>query len=57
MNILSISDPNEATDELIQKIQLCTKKAEITIKKKHNNNKIPRKDWITKGIIISCEHK
>ena len=56
MNILSISDPNEATDELIQKIQFCTKQAEITIKKKHNNNKIPRKDWITKGIIISCEH-
>ena len=26
-------------------------------KRKRNDKNLPRKDWITKGIIISCNHK
>ena len=44
-----------ATAELIQKIPYNTKKAEKSIR--NHNNKIPRRDWITKGNIISFEHK
>ena len=55
--ISTMHDPNAATDTLIKNIQICIKNSYETKKKKHNNNRLPRKDWITKGIIISCNKK
>ena len=40
---ISINDINEATDELIKKIQLCVKNSE-NIHKNHNNNKNSRNE-------------
>lgn len=54
----SMQDPNDAINCLISDIQCCLEK--IKQKNKHqakNKNNKPRKDWITKGIIVSCEKK
>ena len=56
--MLTIQEPNCATDEIIMTINQCVEKASIVIKKKRCDRKCkPRKKWITKAIIISCEKK
>lgn len=55
--ILSIHDPNCATDEIISKINQCVEQASTVIKQKRYNRNKPRKKWITEGIIISCRKK
>lgn len=58
LSVLSISNPNEATIALIRMIQGCIKLATVNKTIKKNNSKyIPRKEWITKAIIVSCERK
>ena len=54
--IESMHDPDEATEFLISEIQDCLEKSKEVFKTK-NNNRYPRKDWITKAIMISCEKK
>ena len=47
-----------AINELIKMIQLCIEKATIIKKSIRNSrNKIPRKKWISKTIIVSCNKK
>ena len=56
--ILSVQDPNIAIDSLIHMIQNCINNA--TLNKKVNKNVTktnPRKNWITKAIITSCNKK
>lgn len=56
--ILSMQDPNEATDFLISLIHKCMDSAKFDYKKsKHKTNMKPRSKWITEGIIISCNTK
>lgn len=54
--ILSMQDPDLATDELINKIQFCIEQAK-TVKNLTKDKNRPRKEWITKGIIESCKRK
>lgn len=57
-SILSIQDPVCATNELINKITHCMENSTYSIKyKRKDKNNIPRKKWITKAIIISCNKK
>ena len=51
--LMSIQDPNAATDELINKIKHCIEMAKTTKKDKNKG----RKSWITKSIMKSCETK
>ena len=51
-----MSDPNKATDTLIQYIQECIQKSYKTVKKKHNKKQFPRKIWINNDIIIPCNN-
>lgn len=46
------TDPNTAINKLIDKIKYCINKSKVTMKKKK-----PRSNWITKGIMISCQTK
>lgn len=55
--ILSIQDPNYAINELIKKIHICAGKATVEKKKIRNKEKVPRNEWITKAIIVSCNKK
>ena len=49
-------DPDEATTLLISEIQDCLIMCKEKLKTKINK-RYPRKDWITKAIMISCEKK
>ena len=52
-----INDPNIVLNNLIHKIKSCLGKAEYT-KKTHKTNILkPRKDWVTKAIMISSKTK
>ena len=55
-SILSIQDPDIATNKLIELIKMITEKAQ-TKKRKYNDNNMPRKKWITEGIMNSCKTK
>lgn len=56
--ILSIQDPNQAVNALVNKINICIEQSMIT---KNNNKKTskskPRHLWITSAIINSCSKK
>ena len=52
-----INDPNIALNNLNDKIKLCLSKAEYTKKTNTTNIMKPRKDWITKAIMISSKTK
>ena len=52
-----INDPNIALNNLIDKIKICLSKAEYTKKFNKTNIMNPRKDWITKAIMISSKTK
>lgn len=58
-SILLITDPDEATNVLINKIVECTGQSRTTTQKNRNsyNGNTPRSDWITQGIMISCKYK
>ncbi|OXU18364.1 hypothetical protein TSAR_009880 [Trichomalopsis sarcophagae] len=56
-DILLMSDPNLALNELIAKIETCTKKAQYTVKNNKHNKMKSRKDWITPAIINSYNKK
>lgn len=55
--INQLDDPNIAMNTLIDKIKYCINKAEETNTNKKGNKSKPRKNWITKGIIVSCQTK
>lgn len=55
-NIESMHDPEEATSLLISEIQYCIEKSKSVLRTKNNKGN-PRKDWITKAIMISCDQK
>lgn len=48
-NILSLDDPNDATNLFISEIAFCINKSLLKNKKK-NKPSIPRKTWITQAI-------
>lgn len=50
-------DPTQAADALILLISSCVEKAYTVKKTNHKNKQLPRKTWITKGIIVSCNKK
>ena len=52
-----INDPNIALNNLIDKIKMCLSKAEYTKKPNKTNIMNPRKDWVTKAIMISSKTK
>ena len=52
-----INDPNIALNYLIDKIKICLSKAEYTKKTNKTNIMKPRKDWLTKAIMISSKTK
>ena len=52
-----INDPNIALNKLIDKIKICLSKAEYTKKPNKTNIMNPRKDWVTKAIMISSKTK
>ena len=55
---MSIRDPNNAIDALISKIKDCLNNATVSkTREKSDRNMIPRKNWITPAIIISCNRK
>ena len=57
-SIKAINDPNLATDHMIRKIQTCIDCSNYKVNTNGRKaNKLPRKVWITKAIIISCERK
>lgn len=57
-HVLDIQDPNHAINTLIDEIHNLVIKATFKDKQKIKNKKnIPRKNWITSGIIISCNTK
>lgn len=55
-NIESMHDPEKATSLLISEIQDCIEKSKSVLRTKNNKGN-PRKDWITKAIMISCDQK
>ena len=52
-----INDPNIALNNLIDKIKICLSKAEYTKIPNKTNIMKPRKDWVTKAIMISSKTK
>ncbi|XP_024940769.1 uncharacterized protein LOC112494347 [Cephus cinctus] len=54
--LLSIQDPDMATNVLIDMIKTITVKAQ-TKKNRFKDKNIARKNWITQGIVISCNTK
>ena len=52
-----INDPNIALNYLIDKIKICLSKDEYTKKPNKTNIMNPRKDWVTKAIMISIKTK
>lgn len=57
-SILSVHDPDEATDILINRLQNCVESAKVTSNKRNKKpNSSPRKKWITPAILISCNRK
>ena len=57
-SILTIQEPNCATDELITKINKCVENLICANKQKRSKrDKTPRKKWIAKAIIVSCKNK
>lgn len=56
--ILTITDPNQATNKLINKLKHCISLAKINNSYRKNNKFMkPRKSWITKALLISCKTK
>lgn len=51
-----IDDPNEAINKIIEGIHKCVEKSKIK-SKTNKNNSVPRKEWITNAIVISCKKK
>ena len=56
-NYENINDSNNIINSMIKDIQSCIEMTKYAKPKKHNSNKIPRKDWITSAIINSCNTK
>lgn len=56
-NNFLLEDPNVSIDLIIENIQNCICKSKESKKTNKNGKKLPRKNWITKGIIISCNKK
>ena len=57
-NVLNIDDPNKATNSFIDSINNCITLARNNIKTNKTKNELkPRKEWITKAIIVSCKTK
>lgn len=54
---LVLLDPNMTVDLLIKEINNCINSATIKVNNKHKSKKIPRKKWITTGIINSSTTK
>ena len=52
-----INNPNIALNNLIVKIKICLSKAEYTKKPNKTNIMKPRKDWVTKAIMLSSKTK
>ena len=52
-----INDPNIALNTFIDKIKIRLSKAEYTKKTNKTNIIKPRKDWVTKAIMISSKTK
>ena len=52
-----INHPNIALNNLIDKIKICPSKGEYTKKSNKTNIMKPRKDWVTKAIMISSKIK
>ena len=52
-----INDPNIVLNNLIDKIKICLSKAEYTKIPNKTNVMKPRKDWVTKAIMISSKTK
>ena len=52
-----INDPNIALNNLIDRIKICLSKAEYTKIPNKTNIMKPRKDWVTKAIMISSKTK
>lgn len=59
--IFDIQDPNTAIDALINEIQTLKRESTLKIKSNKYRNKckfsVPRKNWITEGIVKSCNTK
>lgn len=59
--IFDIQDPNIAIDALINEIKILTKEATMKTRSNNSRNKdkfsLPRKNWITEGIVKSCNNK
>lgn len=57
-SVLSVRDPNEAINLLIDMIQKCVGIAkEYNYKTKKKSKNLPRSRWITPAIVISCKRK
>ena len=56
-SILTIQEPNSATDELITKINKCVEISICVNKQKRREIKHQEKKWITKAIIVSCKKR
>ena len=55
---MSIHDPNGAVNTLISKIKNCLNNASsCKTNKKRDREMVPRKNWISTAIIISCKKK
>ena len=52
-----INDPNIVLNNLSDKIKICLSKSEYTKKPNKTNIMKPRKDWVTKAIMISSKTK
>ena len=57
-NVLNIDDPNKATNSFIDSINNCIRLARNNIKTNKTKNKLkPKKECITKAIMVSCKTK
>lgn len=50
-------DPNENINDIINEIRSCMNKSKSKKQNTRNSNSNPRKDWITKAILNSCNTK
>lgn len=56
--VLSIHEPNEAVNLLINNIQICINKIRYKVNTNgKKSSKVPRKSWITDAIVKSCKKK
>lgn len=57
-NVTETGNPNKAINSIIEKIQKCLENSEVVMHKKNKKDRsVPRKNWITKAIIKSCNKK